>query len=231
MPGPRLIKEDDLTPIKRRALGTAMRTVLQVNGVAVCRSSWGKKVHAEGVYEFRLRMTGKAVVNLEAEIHGISEAEARERFGSWHHPPRPPRVHPRRAEGHQNRARPQRHRDRAAGRRPRRLARAQRVVGARGSGVPEPRPADRPADAARQGGFLHLGNWRNRAFIPATRRAGLAGVIPYNGRDTFASLLIYEGHPPILVARRPRPRGHPDPLAPLRRGLRGGRARHPHAHR
>ena len=59
---------------------------------------------------------------------------------------------------------------------------------------------DRPADAARQGGFLHLGNWRNRAFIPATRRAGLAGVIPYNGRDTFASLLIYEGRPPILVA-------------------------------
>jgi integrase len=60
--------------------------------------------------------------------------------------------------------------------------------------------ADRPADAARRGGFLHLGNWRNRAFIPATRRARLAGVIPYNGRDTFASLLIYEGRPPILVA-------------------------------
>ncbi len=60
--------------------------------------------------------------------------------------------------------------------------------------------ADRPADATRQGGFLHLGNWRNHAFIPATRRAGLTGVIPYNGRDTFASLLIYEGRPPILVA-------------------------------
>lgn len=73
--------KEDLTPIKRRALGTAMRTVLQVNGVAVCRSSWGKKVHTEGVYEFRLRMTGKAVINLEAEIHGISEAEARARFG------------------------------------------------------------------------------------------------------------------------------------------------------
>lgn len=73
--------KEDLTPIKRRALGTAMRTVLQVNGVAVCRSSWGRKVHAEGVYEFRLRMTGKAGINLEAEIHGISEAEARARFG------------------------------------------------------------------------------------------------------------------------------------------------------
>jgi hypothetical protein len=45
--------------------------------------------------------------------------------------------------------------------------------------------ADRPADAARQGGFLHLGNWRNRAFHPAAARAGLTGVIPYNGRDTF----------------------------------------------
>lgn len=60
--------------------------------------------------------------------------------------------------------------------------------------------ADRPADALRQGGFLHLGNWRRRAFAPAAARAGLEGVIPYNGRDTFASLLIYEGRPPILVA-------------------------------
>jgi integrase len=58
--------------------------------------------------------------------------------------------------------------------------------------------ADRPADAKRQGGFLHLGNWR--VFRPASERAGLAGVIPYNGRDTFASPLIYEGRPPILVA-------------------------------
>ncbi len=60
--------------------------------------------------------------------------------------------------------------------------------------------ADRPSDAASQGGFLHLGNWRQRAFKPACARAGLDGVIPYNGRDTFASLLIYEGRPPILVA-------------------------------
>ena len=60
--------------------------------------------------------------------------------------------------------------------------------------------ADRPGDATRQGGFLHLSNWRSRAFRPASERAGLSGVIPYNGRDTFASLLIYEGRPPILVA-------------------------------
>lgn len=69
--------KEDLTPIKRRALGTAMRTVLQVNGVAVLPKLLGQEVHAEGVYEFRLRMTGKSVINLEAEIHGISEAEAR----------------------------------------------------------------------------------------------------------------------------------------------------------
>jgi integrase len=51
-----------------------------------------------------------------------------------------------------------------------------------------------------RGGFLHLGNWRQRVFKPACARAGLEGVISYNGRDTFASLLIYEGRPPILVA-------------------------------
>ncbi len=73
--------KENLTPIKRRALGTAMRTVLQVNGVEVCRSAWGKKVHVEGVYEFRLRMSGKSVITLEAEIHGISDADARARFG------------------------------------------------------------------------------------------------------------------------------------------------------
>ena len=55
-------------------------------------------------------------------------------------------------------------------------------------------------DASRQGGFLHLSNWRYRAFAPAAARACLAGIIPYNGRDTFASLLIHEGRPPILVA-------------------------------
>ncbi len=60
--------------------------------------------------------------------------------------------------------------------------------------------ADRPKDAALQGGFLHLTNWRSRAFRAASERAGLSGIIPYNGRDTFASLLIYEGRPPTLVA-------------------------------
>jgi len=73
--------------------------------------------------------------------------------------------------------------------------------------------ADRPSEAERHGGFLHLGNWRARTFGPAAVRAGLyrevrngkrverrPSVIPYNGRDTFTSLLVYEGRPPILVA-------------------------------
>ena len=73
--------KDELTPTKRRALGSAMRHVLQVHGVEVCRGHWGKKVHEDGISEFRLRMTGRQVLNLEAEIRGISEAEARERLG------------------------------------------------------------------------------------------------------------------------------------------------------
>lgn len=73
--------KNDLTPTKRRALGSAMRRVLQVHGVAVCRNHWGKKVHDDGIYEFRLRMTGRQVLNLEAEIHEISEDEARQRLG------------------------------------------------------------------------------------------------------------------------------------------------------
>lgn len=69
----------ELTPTKRRALGTAMRRMLQVHGPGVSRTSWGKPVTA-GIFEFRVHMTGKQVVNLEAEIHGISVDDARRRF-------------------------------------------------------------------------------------------------------------------------------------------------------
>jgi hypothetical protein len=69
----------DLSPTKRRALGTAMRRVLQTVGPGVQRSGWGRRI-SKGIFEFRLRMNGKNVINLEAEIHGISEAEARRRF-------------------------------------------------------------------------------------------------------------------------------------------------------
>lgn len=71
--------KDDLTPTKRRAIGSAMRRVLQVHGPEVTKTSWGDTV-APGIREFRLRMAGKEVVNLEAEIHGITVEEARERF-------------------------------------------------------------------------------------------------------------------------------------------------------
>jgi hypothetical protein len=66
----------ELTPTKRRALGTAMRRVLQVHGPAVNRTAWGRPA-APGIFEFRVRMSGKEVLNLEAEIHGITLAEAR----------------------------------------------------------------------------------------------------------------------------------------------------------
>jgi hypothetical protein len=87
--------------------------------------------------------------------------------------------------------------------------------------------ADRPAAAARQGGFLHLGNWRQRVFKPACARAGLEGVIPYNGRDTFASLLIYEGRPPVLVVAAlghgdTRPSGATTPASSTRPSSRPG---------
>lgn len=54
--------KNDLTPTQRRALGTAMNTLLQRLGTDVCDSKWGKWV-APGIAEFRLRMTGKQVVN------------------------------------------------------------------------------------------------------------------------------------------------------------------------
>ena len=49
------------------------------------------------------------------------------------------------------------------------------------------------------GGYLHLGNWRNRVWKPACARAGVIAT-PYDGRHTYASLLIHEGRSPVLVA-------------------------------
>ncbi len=45
---------EELTPRKRRALGTAMRGVLQVLGVAVCGTEFGRQL-GKGLFEFRLR--------------------------------------------------------------------------------------------------------------------------------------------------------------------------------
>jgi hypothetical protein len=51
----------DLTAAQRRAVGTAMRRVLQVNGVGVCSSSWGKQL-GDGLFEFRVRLTGRQML-------------------------------------------------------------------------------------------------------------------------------------------------------------------------
>ena len=51
----------DLTATQRRAVGTAMRRVLQVNGIGVCASSWGKQL-GDGLFEFRVRLTGRQML-------------------------------------------------------------------------------------------------------------------------------------------------------------------------
>lgn len=53
-----------------------------------------------------------------------------------------------------------------------------------------------PSDA---GTHLDLGNWRARAFKPAAARADIAAT-PYDGRHTYASLLIHAGRSPLAVA-------------------------------
>jgi phage-related protein len=44
---------EELTPAKRRALGHAMNEVLQLLGVGVCATKFGKQL-GEGLFEFRL---------------------------------------------------------------------------------------------------------------------------------------------------------------------------------
>jgi hypothetical protein len=53
--------KNDLTPTQRRAVGTAMRRVLQANGVGVCSSPWGKQL-GDGLFEFRVRLTGRQML-------------------------------------------------------------------------------------------------------------------------------------------------------------------------
>jgi putative component of toxin-antitoxin plasmid stabilization module len=45
---------EELTPTQRRAIGVAMTEILQSEGIAVCRSGYGKQL-GDGVFEFRLR--------------------------------------------------------------------------------------------------------------------------------------------------------------------------------
>lgn len=51
----------NLTATQRRAVGTAMRRVLQVNGVGVCSSPWGRQLGG-GLFEFRVRLTGRQML-------------------------------------------------------------------------------------------------------------------------------------------------------------------------
>lgn len=45
---------EELTPTQRRAIGVAMAEILQVEGIGVCRTGYGKQL-GDGLFEFRLR--------------------------------------------------------------------------------------------------------------------------------------------------------------------------------
>ena len=43
-------------------------------------------------------------------------------------------------------------------------------------------------------------NWRDRCFVPALEAIGVTGVVPYDLRHSFCSLLIHEGTSVVEVA-------------------------------
>ena len=45
---------EDLTPTQRRAIGVALREILEHEGLGVCRTAYGKQLGG-GLFEFRLR--------------------------------------------------------------------------------------------------------------------------------------------------------------------------------
>lgn len=45
---------EDLTPTQRRAIGVALREILEHEGIGVCRTAYGKQL-GQGLFEFRLR--------------------------------------------------------------------------------------------------------------------------------------------------------------------------------
>lgn len=45
---------EDLTPTQRRAIGVALREILEHEGIGVCRTAYGKQLGG-GLFEFRLR--------------------------------------------------------------------------------------------------------------------------------------------------------------------------------
>jgi len=46
--------KEDLTPFQRRSIGIAMSEILEVNGINVCDTEYGKNL-GQGLFEFRLR--------------------------------------------------------------------------------------------------------------------------------------------------------------------------------
>lgn len=77
-----------------------------------------------------------------------------------------------------------------------------------------PRVADRDAFVctALNGRPMNLNNWRSRVLAPACERAGVRAT-PYDGRHTYASLLIHEGRSlPYVTAAM----GHASPTTTLR---------------
>lgn len=67
--------KEGLSPTQRRALGSAMRNVLQVHGIDVCADHWGKPV-ATNIAEFRMDMTGEEVVKAGWATEGqVDESE------------------------------------------------------------------------------------------------------------------------------------------------------------
>lgn len=45
---------EELTPTQRRAIGVALREILEAEGIGICRGAYGKQL-GEGLFEFRLR--------------------------------------------------------------------------------------------------------------------------------------------------------------------------------
>lgn len=45
---------EELSAMQRRAIGVALREILEVEGIGVCRSGYGKQL-GDGLFEFRLR--------------------------------------------------------------------------------------------------------------------------------------------------------------------------------
>jgi hypothetical protein len=75
---------NDLTAAQRRAIGTAMRRVLQVNGIGVCSSAWGRRLGG-GLFEFRVRLTGRQMLNEGWAKPGSIDASERVLLGVFRH--------------------------------------------------------------------------------------------------------------------------------------------------